>query len=407
MMADYVNGGRDIMIQEWLEDQQGRISEYKETNPKATEVEINKKFPLDAERKFPADPEKVFAEDIHKSLAIERLKEEWMKLATKGKHPGSVFDYLSQTGWIQFYPRLQHLLGVPQDPEWHPEGTVETHTAHVMNAAAEIADRENLSGKDRATLIFAAMTHDLAKSLPEHGGTTLERDKGGAMRWTSHGHEEAGGPMAEELLKSMGVDREIISRVVPLVKNHLQHIHYKKDSNKIAPVRQLADRIRPATLNELLYLIEADHSGRPPLPKGLPEEAKKLRELAERDQILHNAPEKIVNGRDVLPFFGGKPGVHVGEAVEAAYKAQLEGRINNVEEGKAWLSQYLKNKAAMIKGQHVLPYFQGKPGPHIGEVTNRAWEAQLAGEFAGEEDAQAWLANHFATKPESQSSEIS
>ena len=68
------------------------------------------------------------------------------------------------------------------------QGCVLRHTAHVMNEAAEIADRELLTGDDRAVLVFAALCHDLGKAT-----TTELRDKKGQMRWTAHGHEAAGG----------------------------------------------------------------------------------------------------------------------------------------------------------------------------------------------------------------------
>ena len=38
-------------------------------------------------------------------------------------------------------------------------------------------------------------------------------------------------------------------------------------------------------------------------------------------------------------------------------------------------------------GRHVLPYFENKPGKHIGEVTRAAYEAQSDGAFSSEEEA--------------------
>ncbi|WP_369669641.1 hypothetical protein, partial [Enterococcus faecium] len=95
----------------------------------------------------------------------------------------------------------------------------------------------------------------------------------------------------------------------------------------------------------------------PPLPKALPKDAMPIRDMAEQENLLHGAPQQIIMGKDVLPYFGGKPGAHIGEAVKAAYKAYLEGKYHDKEGGIAWLNQYLYNKAGFIKGRHVLPYF--------------------------------------------------
>jgi hypothetical protein len=97
--------------------------------------------------------------DLYKSpenpngISRERVTEEFMKLATKGKFPGSAIQYLQDTGWIKYFPQIEAIVDVPQDSEWHPEGSVSVHTAHVMNAAAEIADRRGLTGDDRAVAV--------------------------------------------------------------------------------------------------------------------------------------------------------------------------------------------------------------------------------------------------------------
>jgi hypothetical protein len=52
----------------------------------------------------------------------------------------------------------------------------------------------------------------------------------------------------------------------------------------------------------------------------------------------------------------------------------------------------------LILGRHVLPFFQGRAGPHIGEVTTAAYEAQLDGAFSTLEEAQRWLENFMSVK---------
>src|SRR5216683_567553 len=68
------------------------------------------------------------------TLPKERVCEEFMKWAAKSRRPGKILEYLDATGWLAHFPLLDRIRGVPQDPEWHPEGDVATHTMHVVDA---------------------------------------------------------------------------------------------------------------------------------------------------------------------------------------------------------------------------------------------------------------------------------
>lgn len=269
-------------------------------------------------------------------------------------------------------------------------GGVHTHTAYVMNAAAEIADRRGLTGDDRAVAIMAALGHDFAKAF-----TTEQREKGGKMRWTAHGHEEAGGPVVQEFLKSIGVKDDIISRVVPLVRKHLNHIQYKNEKIPNGTVRGLAHELYPSTIEDLVDLVEADHSGRPPLPKKLPEQARWLLDAAKADNVHNRKPPQILTGKHMLPWFNGKAGPHIGKAVKDAYNAYLKGKYTTPEEAEVWLHNYMKENAQLLRGQDVLPYFGGKGGPQVGQILDKAWDAQAAGEYVDETAARAWLENYM------------
>src|SRR4029079_5965049 len=110
------------------------------------------------------------------------------------------------------------------------------------------------------------------------------------MRWTSWGHEADGGPMARAFLEGIGIKAAIVDQVVPLVENHLAASSIGREVTPRA-VRRLAMRLAPATIVQLLRLIEADYSGRPPLPTGLPEGALRIRAMAEA-QAVAQGPQK-------------------------------------------------------------------------------------------------------------------
>ncbi len=270
----------------------------------------------------------------YSTLARERIAEEFMKW-TASSHPGRISAYLTATGWIVHFPEIGALAGVPQDPSWHPEGDVGTHTMLVVDAAARIAKREGLEGDDRAVLLFSALCHDFAKPA-----TTQLRDREGTMRWTSWGHEAAGGPMARAFLERIGIKSAIVDQVIPIVEHHLIHSSIGRDPTPRA-VRRLAMHLAPASILQLLYVVEADHSGRPPLPTGLPPGAIRIREMAVEQAVEHEPQPPLILGRHVLPYFDNRPGKHIGEVTAAALEAQADGAFSTQEEALAWLERYL------------------------------------------------------------------
>ena len=72
-------------------------------------------------------------------------------------------------------PELVPLADTPQDPEWHPEGDVWTHTLLAMDQAAPL-----LEGLDRPralAVMLATLAHDLGKP-----STTRARGRAGCAR---------------------------------------------------------------------------------------------------------------------------------------------------------------------------------------------------------------------------------
>jgi tRNA nucleotidyltransferase (CCA-adding enzyme) len=273
--------------------------------------------------------------DQYSTLPKERVAEEFMKWAIKSMRPGKIAGYLSETGWLAHFPEIERMMSVPQDPEWHPEGDVGVHTMHVLDAAARIAERDRMEGDDRAVLLFSALAHDFAKA-----DTTELREKGGKLRWTAYGHESAGGPLARRFLERIGIKSAIVSQVVPLVENHLAHSSLGQDVTPRS-VRRLALRLAPASIVQLIRLIEADASGRPPRPSGLPETAARIRDMASAQTVEERPPVPLVLGRHVMPYFQDRAGPHIGEVTTAAYEAQLDGAFSTPEEAGQWLDNFM------------------------------------------------------------------
>ena len=272
------------------------------------------------------------------TLPRERIAEEFLKWAIKSRKPGRIAGYLSETGWLVHFPEIAALRGVPQDPDWHPEGDVDVHTMLVLNEAARIAERDEVHGDDRAVLLFAALAHDFAKPA-----TTQLREREGKQRWTAWGHESGGGPIARQFLMRIGIKNSIVEQVVRLVEDHMVHTSIGAEVTPRA-VRRLASRLAPASIAQLVRVIEADASGRPPKPAGLPDAAARIRDMAAAQSVGDKPQAPIILGRHVLPYFENREGAHIGEVTRAAYEAQSDGEFSTEAEALAWLARYMSGR---------------------------------------------------------------
>ncbi|RMD67567.1 HD domain-containing protein [Candidatus Parcubacteria bacterium] len=261
------------------------------------------------------------------TLPKERIWEEWRKWGERSVCPSQGLRFLNDSGWIEFYPELAALMGVQQEPKWHPEGDVWMHTMHAVDAAVRIASRENVRGEDRLVLVLAVLCHDMGKPL-----TTLQ--KGG--KWSAPGHPEAGVLPASRFLGRIGAPRRIIERVIPLVKEHMAHATGGEITQRM--VRRLALRLKPATIREWAMVVEADHSGRPPLPGGVPAAARDVLQAAERENLSSAQPVPILRGKHLIGL-GFQPGPEMGRLLRRAFQAQIEGEFNDLSGALAWVQE--------------------------------------------------------------------
>jgi len=197
-------------------------------------------------------------------------------------------------------------------------GDAWVHTLHVCDAAARICDREHVEGEDRVIIILAALCHDLGKALPEHGGTTVFEDE----HWRSPGHAEAGVPLSRRFLESIGCLERIIEKALPLVAEHMICMTTNEITDRV--VRRLSVRLGKATMRELLLILEADHSGRPPLKGGLPVPGKEIAVIAERLALEAAKPKPIIGGKHLIDR-GHQPGPFFGLVINQCFEAQLDG----------------------------------------------------------------------------------
>jgi len=275
--------------------------------------------------------------DTFAELPVERVWHEWEKWATKAAKPSRGLAVLEETGWLRHFPEVAALRGTPQDPAWHPEGDVFTHTQHCLDALAALDDWKTSEAARRRLLMFAVLAHDFGKPA-----TTVWAEKRGAMHWISPGHEPAGGPLAENFLRRIGAPLELAAPVGALVVHHLVHHHGQRDDFTDAQVRRLARKLAPATIDDLALVMTADSLGRPPVsPTETIALIAKLRARAHALELERAAPRPIVQGRHLITL-GHRPGPKFKPILDAAFEAQLDGAFADEAGGLAWLRSRLQ-----------------------------------------------------------------
>jgi tRNA nucleotidyltransferase (CCA-adding enzyme) len=259
------------------------------------------------------------------TLSQERIWGEWSKWASRAKYPSLGLRFLQDTGWLSLYPELVALQGCPQEPEWHPEGDVWTHTLFVVDEAARIAGRDGLDHQEQMVLVLAALCHDLGKP-----STTVRID--GRIR--SRGHTECD-QIVESFLTRVGPPKELTARILTLVRHHLSHTHFDGSPRH---VRRLTLALGKAgeSLRMLARLVEADASGRPPLSRELPPAMRDMLKVADELTLTEHGPRPLLLGRHLLAA-GMSPGPEMGAVLREAYEAQLDGIFETVEAGMTWL----------------------------------------------------------------------
>ena len=114
------------------------------------------------------------------------------------------------------YEWIRDMKGVPQDPHWHAEGDVYTHTAMVVEELIKLPEFQELSDQDKHILVTAALMHDIEKR-----STTTEELIAGEMRIVSPRHAKKGEYTARNILYTeIPTPFEIREQICKLVRLH-------------------------------------------------------------------------------------------------------------------------------------------------------------------------------------------
>ena len=264
-------------------------------------------------------------------LPAERIWGELDKLLLQAERPSIGWALALDLGAIdRLFPELRPLVGCKQEPEWHPEGDVWTHTLMVIDKARAL--NGDVNRPRLITIMLGALCHDLGKP-----STTALID--GRIR--SLDHEQAGVPPTLSLLDRLNVHSidgfDVRGQVVGLVAHHLKPGMFHKAGNVgDGAFRRLAQKV---DLELLARLARADCLGR---TGGF--DCSAMDWFIDRARALgvqHRPPAPLLLGRHLLAL-GVPPGPRVGDILKQVYEQQLDGEIGTVEEGIDAASRILR-----------------------------------------------------------------
>ncbi len=281
-------------------------------------------------------------------LPKERVWIEMEKLLLGARRPSIGLEWLRSLGVTQqLFPEIRALEGVPQDPEWHPEGDVFVHTKLVVDGARDSI--EDLPYGKKVTVMLAALAHDFGKAA------TTEFLEG---RYRSRGHEEAGVAPTESFLERLNIHTlagyDVRAQVIALVREHLKpgEFYKKRDEVGEGAFRRLA---RKCELDLLYRVAKADSLGRnaPWVPR------EKWYDSAAQEWFIQRAKELEVEQQPPAPLLMGRhllemslqPGPMIGKITKAVYEMQLDGRVSSLEEAQEAAGELIAQQ-----GEGKLPF---------------------------------------------------
>jgi poly(A) polymerase len=234
-------------------------------------------------------------------VSRERVRDELTKMLTEGR-ARRAFELLDQTGLLrEVLPEVAKMKGVPQPPQFHPEGDVWIHSLSLL---------ERLPAECARTLAWGALLHDVGK--PPTFRVAPDR-----IRFD--GHVEIGEAIGREICRRLRMSNDDTGQILALIANHMRFMD--------------APRMKQSTMKRFLRL--------PRFGEHL--ELHRLDCLAShgdlgiyhyvREQYEQTPPDRLrpspfITGRDLIAL-GLRPGPEFRAILAAVEDAQLEGQLTS------------------------------------------------------------------------------
>lgn len=243
------------------------------------------------------------------NVSAERIRDELTLILTEGG-AGRGLQFLLDTGLLrEILPEVAAMEGVPQPPEFHPEGDLWIHVKLALEAL--VAPSRSLA--------WGTLLHDIGKPP-----TLVKSDR---IRFDEH--DAIGARLAEEICRRLRMSGDDTRRICELVANHMRLRHIRE----MRPGKRQRF-LREPYFPELLELHRADC---------LASHAQlDLYEFC-RQQLAESAqqerqPARLLTGHDLIAR-GLTPGPRFREILEALEEEQLEGRVRTRAEAERFVEE--------------------------------------------------------------------
>ena len=261
-------------------------------------------------------------------LPRERVEGELKKAMLKAEKPSIFFEVLREMDQLDcWFPELKALIGIGQNPVYHAEGDVWTHTMMVLDEAAKLRDR----AQNPYWFMLSALVHDFGKAVSTE-----------SVDGTIHAyqHEVAGLPLVESFLHRITAENKLTAYVLNMTELHMKPNTMARVGSAMKNTNKLFDcSVDP---EGLIALALADDRGRILQTPAADTEGF----LYERLEIFRDLMARpCVLGRDLIEA-GIQPGKDFTEILGYAHKLRLAGipKENALKQVLSFARQMRKGK---------------------------------------------------------------
>lgn len=241
------------------------------------------------------------------ALPRERVMGELQKALLKADRPSVFFETLRQMDQLgTWFPELERLMGVRQNPRHHAEGDVWVHTMMVLDAAARFRER----AANPLGFMLAAITHDFGKAL-------CTRTIDGEIH--AYRHETQGLPLIQSFMNRLTSEKALIDYVLNLSEHHMRPNMLAAARSSVKSTNRMFDEsVDP---EGLICIAISDELGRIAEREYIPHEAFLQERLSTYREYMSRP---YVMGRDLIEA-GLKPSANFSKYLEYAHKLRLAG----------------------------------------------------------------------------------
>jgi poly(A) polymerase len=339
-VLDFVEGQRDIQNQiiRTIGEPERRLLEDKLRLMRAARFAARFNYQLEPETRKAI----VKLSNEIGQVSRERIRDELIKLLTEGYAVRGV-RLLDETRLLeQILPEIVALKGVPQPPEFHPEGDVWEHTLLMLElmdqTKTENVSKVRVSGEtiEKVTyptvmLAVSVLLHDVGKP-----STYEVKDR---IRFNNHC--EVGARMTGGICERLRFTNKQTERIVQLVRDHLRF----KDLPQMR-TSTMKRFLRQEGFEEHLELHRLDCLG----SHGNLENWHYARRLLQQLGPEEIRPHRLITGDD-LASLGYTPGPLYKEILRFVEDAQLDNQIRSREDAQRLILEKFRLSAEPCRRQ--------------------------------------------------------